>query len=316
MTLRVLYHYAAGPALKRRLAALAREGIEVVTCSELDEDRLFELLPETDVLWHCLRPVDTALLDAAPRLRLIQKIGVGVNTIDLEAARAKGIAVCNLPGSNSRAVAEHTLGLMLAVLRRIVTFDGLLRAGRGWDRPAEIEDDLGEIAGRTVGLIGYGAVPRLLAPILSAMGAELCYVSRQEQAGAIGQRLPLDALLERADIVSLHLPLLPETHHLLNAARFQQMRRGAILVNTARGGLVDTAALVDSLRRGHLAGAGIDVFDPEPVAADAPLLALPNVVLAPHVAWLTQETLARSVSAAVDNCQRLLADRPLRNRIV
>lgn len=315
MTLRVLYHYAAGPALERRLAALADTGIEVSTCSEQDDARLFTLLPTTDVLWHCLRPVDAVLLDAAPELRLVQKIGVGVNTIDLEAARARGIAVCNLPGSNTRAVAEHTLGLMLTVLRRIVTFDGLLKAGKGWDRPAAIEDDLGEIAGRTVGLIGYGAVPELLAPILRALGAEICYANRHEKPGALGAHLSLDALLERADIVSLHLPLTPETRHLLNADKLQRMRRGAILVNTARGGLIDTQALIDSLRAGHLGGAGIDVFEPEPVAADDPLLTLPNVVLSPHVAWLTQETLKRSVDAAVDNCQRLAAGQALRHQV-
>lgn len=313
--MRVLYHYAAGPALAQRLAALADAGIEVSTCSEQDDDRFFELLPTTEVLWHCLRPVDAAVLDAAPRLRLIQKIGVGVNSIDLAAARARGIAVCNLPGSNSRAVAEHSLGLMLAVLRRIVTFDGLLKAGRGWDRPAAIEDDLGEIAGRTVGLIGYGAVPQLLAPILEAMGAHLCYANRREKPGALGEHLPLEALLERADIVSVHLPLLPETRHLLNADKLQRMRRGAILVNTARGGLVDRAALTASLRAGHLGGAGIDVFEPEPVAADDPLLGLPNVVLSPHVAWLTQETLERSVAAAVDNCRRLASGQPLLHQV-
>ena len=313
--MRVLYHYAAGPALERRLAGLAAAGIEVSTCSEQDDDRLFGLLPTTDVLWHCLRPVDASVLDAAPHLRLIQKIGVGVNTIDLDASQARGVAVCNLPGSNSRAVAEHTLALMLAVLRRIVTFDGLLKAGKGWDRPAEIEDGLGEIAGRTVGLIGYGAVPQLLAPILKAMGAEICYANRRQKPGAIGQHLSLDALLERADIVSVHLPLLPETRQLLNAEKLQRMRRGAILVNTARGGLVDSAALIDSLRAGHLGGAAIDVFEPEPIAADDPLLTLPNVVLAPHVAWLTQETLARSVDAAVDNCHRLAAGRPLLHRV-
>lgn len=314
--MRVLYHYAAGPALERRLAALDAEGIEVSTCSEEDDERLFELLPKTEVLWHCLRPVDAALLDAAPKLRLIQKIGVGVNTIDLQAARARGIAVCNLPGSNSRAVAEHTLGLMLAVLRRIVTFDGLMAAGRGWQRPAELEDELGEIAGRTVGLIGYGAVPQMLAPILRAMGAKICYANRSEKAGALGRHLPLNDLLEQADILSLHLPLLPETRHLMNADKFQRMRRGAILINTARGGLLDTAALINGLRSGHLGGAGIDVFEPEPLAADDPLLGLPNVVLSPHVAWLTQETLARSVTAAVDNCHRLASGQALENRVV
>lgn len=313
--MRVLYHYAAGPALRQRLAALDAEGVEVEVCGEQDEARLWQLLPTTDVLWHCLRPIDRSLLEAAPRLRLIQKIGVGVNTIDLDAARERGIAVCNLPGSNSRAVAEHCLGLMLAVLRRIVTFDALLRCGEGWDRPDSLEDGLGEIAGRRVGLIGYGAVPRLLAPILQAMGAAICYANRSEAAGALGPRLDLDDLLREVDIVSLHLPLTTTTRGLLNATRLRSMRHGAVVINTARGGLLDTDALADLLRRGHLGGAGIDVFDPEPVPADHPLLDLPNVVLAPHVAWLTQETLARSLTVAVDNCRRLSAGEELLHRV-
>ncbi|TVS15832.1 MAG: hydroxyacid dehydrogenase [Gammaproteobacteria bacterium] len=313
--MRVLYHYAAGPVLQARLARLADEGIEVQTCSELDDARFFDLLPETDVIWHCLRPIDADVLAAAPRLRMIQKIGVGVNTIDLDAAQAREIAVCNLPGSNSRAVAEHTLGLMLAVLRKLVTFDSLTRSGRGWDRPPALEDTLGEIAGRSVGLIGYGAVPRLLAPILDAMGARVAYCNRSEPREATGERMTLDALLASSDIISLHLPLQPETQHLLNATRLQRMRPGAILINTSRGGLIDTEALLTALTD-HLGGAGLDVFQTEPLPADHALRQCDNVVLSPHVAWLTQETLARSVAAAADNCHRLARGEPLANRIV
>lgn len=311
----MLYHYAAGPALRERLARLADEGIEVQVCSEADDRRFFTLLPETEVIWHCLRPIDSHVLDAAPRLELIQKIGVGVNTIDLDAARARNVAVCNLPGSNSRAVAEHALGLMLAVLRRIVTFDDLTRRGLGWDRPEQIEDTLGELAGRRVGLVGYGSVPRLLAPILTAMGADVAYCNRSEPPDAVGRRLPLGELLATSDIVSLHLPLVAETERLMNAKRIAQMRRGAILINTSRGGLIDTTALVLALR-GHLGGAGLDVFETEPLPQAHPLGGLANVVLAPHVAWLTQETLARSVAAAAANCHRLARGEPLTHRIV
>ncbi len=284
-------------------------------CSEADDQGFFALLPETDVIWHNLRPIDSYVLEAAPKLKLIQKIGVGVNTIDLDAARARGIAVCNLPGSNSRAVAEHALGLMLAVLRRIVTFDVLTREGRGWDRPDHIEDTLGELAGRRVGMVGYGSVPRLLAPILTAMGAEVVYSNRSEPPDALGRRLPLDDLLAMSDIVSLHLPLVPATEHLMNAERIAQMRRGSILINTSRGGLIDTGALVSALR-GHLGGAGLDVFESEPLPRAHPLTGLDNVVLAPHVAWLTQETMTRSVAAAADNCRRLACGEPLAHRIV
>ncbi len=313
--MRVLYHYAAGPALQARLARLTDEGIEVQTCSELDDVRFFDLLPRTEVIWHCLRPIDAEVLAAAGQLRLIQKIGVGVNTIDLDAARDRGIAVCNLPGSNSRAVAEHTLSLMLAVLRKLITFDSLTRNGLGWDRPPVLEDSLGEIAGRSVGLIGYGAVPQLLAPILEAMGARVAYCNRSEPRAAVGERMTLQALLASCDIISLHLPLEPETHHLLNASRLRRMRPGAILINTSRGGLVDTDALLAALTD-HLGGAGLDVFETEPLPDDHALRHCDNVVLSPHVAWLTQETLARSVAAAADNCHRLARGEPLANRIV
>lgn len=312
--MRVLYHYDAGPALRRRLAAL--DGLDVAVCSEQDDDGLFALLPGVDVLWHCLRPVDAAVLDAAPGLRLVQKIGVGVNTIDLDAATARGVAVCNLPGTNSRAVAEHALLLMLAVLRRLRTFDDLLRAGRGWARDAALEDGLGELAGRTVGLVGFGAVPRILAPALAALGAEVVYAARRPVADVPYRCLPLEALLAQADVVSLHVPLTEETSRLLDAAAFARMKPGAILVNTARGGLVDETALLAALDAGRLGGAGLDVFAEEPLPADHALLGRDDVLLTPHVAWLTQETLARSLTVAVENCRRLERGEALLNRIV
>lgn len=314
--MRVLYHYDAGPKLRARLAGLAAEGLEVQVCSEADDARLFELLPETEVLWHCLRPVDVAVLDAAPGLRLVQKIGVGVNTIDLDAARARGIAVCNLPGSNSQAVAEHALALMLAVLRRLRTFDALTRAGRGWQRDPALEDGLGELGGRTVGLVGHGSVPAILAPVLAALGAEVLYTARAPHAVAVGRFVSLDDLLAGSDLVSLHVPLTDATAGMIDAGALARMKPGAVLVNTARGGLVDTAALIEALDSGRLSGAGLDVFDPEPLPEDHPLLGREDVVLAPHVAWLTQETLARSVATAAENCRRLGSGRELLHRIV
>ncbi len=314
--MRVIWNYEAAPAFRAELAALATEGLEVTACPEADDRRLFELLPETEVLWHCLRPVNAGLLNAAPRLRLVQKIGVGVNTIDLELARARGIAVCNMPGTNSRAVAEHALGLMLAVLRQIVRFDGDTRAGSGWAWDPDRQDTLGEICGRTVGLVGYGAVPALLVPILTAMGARVLYTARNPRAHATAEWRSLDALLAESDIVSLHIPLGPETAGLLDAQRLARMKPGAILVNTARGGLVDEVALLEALASGRLAGAGLDVFAVEPLPPGHPLMTRPNVVLAPHVAWLTRETLTRSLEVAVENCRRLQAGAPLLFRVV
>lgn len=313
--MKVVWNYAAGPALAGRLAALAGDGLEVTVCPEEDDAALFRLLPETEVLWHCLRPVDAAVLDAAPRLKLVQKIGVGVNTIDLARARQRGIPVCNMPGTNSPAVAEHTLALMLAVLRQVPRFDADVRAGRGWQWAAERQDHLGELGGRTVGLVGFGGIPQALAPALSALGARVLYTARRRRDTPLADFRPLDALLAESDVVSLHLPLTDETARLLNRDRFARMKPGAVLINTARGGLVDEPALLEALGSGRLGGAGLDVFAEEPVPPDHPLLARADVVLAPHVAWLTGETLARSLAVAVENCRRLRTGEPLLNRV-
>ena len=314
--MKVIYNYAAGPEFAESLAALAASGFDVAVCPESEDARFFELLRDAEVLWHCLRPVDARVLNAAPCLRLVQKIGVGVNTIDLERARALDIAVCNMPGTNSRAVAEHTLGLMLAVLRQIRRFDGDTRRGDGWSWPAIRQDRLGEIAGRTIGLVGMGGIPQLLAPTLTAMGANVVYVARAAKPELPYAFLDLDELLEHADIVSLHVPLTSETRQLMNAQRFARMRRGSVLINTARGALVDEAALVVALDTGLIAAAGLDVFDTEPVGVRNPLLLRDDVVLTPHVGWLTRETLQRSLDVAVANCHRLANAQPLLHRVV
>ena len=312
----VIYNYAAGPEFEATLRDLSSRGLDVAVCPESDDARLFELLRDADVLWHCLRPVDAAVIDAAPRLRLIQKIGVGVNTIDLQRARSRGIAVCNMPGTNSRAVAEHTLGLMLAVLRQIRRFDIDTRSGDGWSWPAHRQDRLGEIGGRTVGFVGMGGIPQLLAPTLAAMGAHVLYASQVPKPHLPYESVTLDELLARADIVTLHVPLTDATRHLLDARRFAQMKRGSILINTARGALVDEAALLAALDSGRLAAAGLDVFGEEPVPHSNALLHRDDVVVTPHVAWLTRETLLRSLEVAVANCHRLANAQPLLHRVV
>lgn len=304
---RVLFHYQAGERLTRRLRALAAHGLDVRIVAPEDPDGLERELPEADILWHALAPVTAALIGAAPRLRLIQKWGVGLNTIDLEAARARGIMVANMPGTNSRAVAELTLLLMLACLRRLVELDPALRSGQ-WAPPLATMEQLGELAGRRVGLVGMGAVPQMLAPILTAMGAEPVYWSRRERPDAPARFLPLAELLSTSDIVSLHLPLTEATTGLVDV---RAIKEGAILVNTARGGLVDEPALVEALRSGRLAAAGLDVFEAEPISSDNPLLALPNVTVTPHLAWLTGETLERSLEVARRNALSLQRGEPL-----
>jgi phosphoglycerate dehydrogenase-like enzyme len=297
---KVVFRFDGSEALKETAARL---GVEL--CPESDDAAFARLLPEMEVLWHVLKPVTAEHVEKASKLRLIQKIGSGVNTIDIEAARRRGIAVCNLPGTNSRAVAEMTLLLMLACLRRLPELHGSARSG-AWRDASELQDHLGELGGRTVGLVGYGAVAQTLATMLHAMRAKVLYWSRTIK------NAELDALIATSDIVSLHLPLTPETVGILDPRR---MKTGAILVNTARGGLVREDLLVRALETGHLAAAGLDVFAVEPPPPGHPLLSLPNVVCAPHLAWLTQETLERSLVAALANVARLNAGEPLRHRV-
>ena len=311
--MKAVLQYRASPGLRQQITAL---DFPTVVVDETDQDAFRRELADADILLHVLEPVTAAVINAGPYLKLIQKIGIGVNTIDLDAARRRDIAVCNMPGTNTQAVVEMTLLLVLATLRRLARLDRLTRAGKGWKFEPELPDDLGELSGRTVGLVGFGAVARRLVPMLQVIGAKVVYTSRQPAADAPIPFLPLAELLPVADVLSLHLPLTPETTGIIDAAALAAMRRGSVLINTARGPLVDAVALRDALASGHLRGAGLDVFSREPVAADDPLLQLPNIVVAPHLAWLTVETLERSLAVIAENCRRLSVGEPLLHQVV
>jgi len=310
--MKAVLHYGATEGLRADLAA-SSDLLEVSVVAEDDREALFRELANAEMLLHVLEPVTAAMIEAAPQLKLIQKVGVGTDAIDITAATKRGIAVCNMPGTNTQAVAEMTLLLMLTALRRAVELDALTRAGT-WLIPASTRDKLGELSGRMVGMVGYGAVPQRLAPTLAVLGARVVVHARRGNEDGIPV-LPLDDLLAESDIVSLHLPTTPETAGLIGARRLKLMRPGGILINTARGALVDQAALFDALSSGRLAAAGLDVFRHEPLGRDDPITWLPNVVLAPHVAWLTRETLRRSMDVARDNAQRLAVGLPLLNRV-
>jgi phosphoglycerate dehydrogenase-like enzyme len=295
---------------------LRPDWLSLAVVEEADTARFRAELADTDALLHVLKPISADDISAGPQLKLIQKIGVGVNTIDLEAAKKRGAAVCNMPGTNSQAVAEMTLMLMLAALRRVSVFDPETRAGGGWSADLAQFDGIGEIAGRTVGLIGYGEVGSRLAPVLAALGATVLYTATKPKPGAQAAWRTLPALLGESDIVSLHLPLTRDTEKLIDAAALGRMKLGAVLVNTARGGLVDEPALIAALRSGRLRAAGLDVFAAEPVDPANPLFQLRNVVVTPHIAWLTPETLERSIVIAFENCRRLKDGENLLHRVV
>lgn len=314
--MKAVLQYRATPGFRRAIAAIESDWLRVAVVDESDKPTFIREMHDADVLLHVLERVTASAIAQAPRLKLIQKLGVGLDTIDLDAARARGVAVCNMPGTNTRAVAELTLLLMLATLRRVCELDRQTRAGKGWVLGSELVDSLGELGGRTVGLVGFGAVGKCLAPMLLGIGASVIYTSRTEAAGASAEFTTRAGLLSRADVISLHVPLTPDTAGLIDERAIQTMKRSAILVNTARGGLVDYDALHHALIEGRLRGAGLDVFDAEPTPATHPLFQLPNVVVTPHLGWLTAETLRRSLGVFQENCRRLRDGEPLLNRVV
>ncbi len=312
--MKVLFHYDAGDQLRNEVALFSEQGLDVVCCPEGPDDPFYSELSDAEVIWHVLHPITAEVLAQAPRLKLIQKIGVGVNTIDLETAKSRGIAVCNMPGTNSPAVAEMALLLMLAALRKLPRINRACRTGQ-WHVDRATKEAFGEIRGRTVGFVGFGEIPKNLAPILDAMGARVIYTANSPRPVRY-EYLSLESVLEQSDILTLHVPLTEETENLIDASKLALMKPGAVLINTARGELVDETALYAAIKNGSLSAAGLDVFGQEPVPAENPLLSLDNVVVSPHVAWLTNETFTRSLDIAVQNCLAIKNGGELVHRVI
>lgn len=308
MSLRVLAHFVPGPKVSDFVAAES-DWLDIRWCAADDDITFRRELSDAEVIWHVLRPLSADELRSASRLRLVHKFGVGINTIDVGAATECGIAVANMPGANAASVAEGTVLLMLAVLRRLLPLDRATRQGRGWPTDPALGEHCRDIGGCTVGLVGYGSIAQRVAGMVTAMGARVLHTSTGDD-GRPGWR-PLPELLTQADVVSLHVPLTGATEGLIDRAGLQRMKPEAVLINTSRGQVVDEPALAEALASGRLGGAGLDVFAAEPVGADNPLLGLDNVVLTPHVSWYTADTMQRYLTAAVDNCRRLHGGQPL-----
>lgn len=299
---RVLAHFLPGEAVLESVAAES-DWLDVRWCHEDDDDALHRDLPWAEVVWHVLRPLSGADLRRGTRLRLVHKLGAGVNTIDVATATELGIAVANMPGANAASAAEGTVLLMLAAMRRLLDLDRATRAGRGWPTDATLGETVRDIGSCTVGLVGYGNIARRVETIVAAMGATVLHTSTADD-GTESWR-PLNRLLAEADVVSLHLPLTEVTENLVGRDALALMKPTALLVNTSRGAVVDEPALTEALSSGRLAAAGLDVFATEPVDPANPLLALDNVVCTPHVVWYSRDTMARYLAEAIENCRRL-----------
>jgi glyoxylate reductase len=258
------------------------------------KEELLARAPELDGLLSLLTdPVDAELIAAAPRLRAISNYAVGVDNVDLEAAAERGIPVGNTPGVLTDTTADLAVALMLGISRHLVEGDAYVRRGewRTWETELLLGHDL---YGATAGIVGFGRIGQAVARRLEGFGCEILHTSR---GGGVG----LGELLERSDFVTLHSPLTPETRGLIGDEALARMKPTAYLVNTARGPIVDTDALARALHAGHIAGAALDVTDPEPLPAGHPLLDAPNLLVLPHLGSATHATRERMADMAVDN---------------
>jgi len=294
------------------------EKCDLVFADSLEEDRLIELVKDIDALIiRANGAVTGRLMDAAPNLRVIGRHGVGLDAIDLAAAKERGIRVCNTPIANVESVAEQAVGLMLAVSKQIARADKATRQGRWQVRYEYIGQ---EMLGRTLGLVGMGRIGGRVAEICH-LGFNMPviyhdmvqYPEAEEKLAA--RRLPMHDVLGQADYVSVHVPLLPATRGLIGQEQLALMKQGAILINTARGQIVDEAALLEALRSGRLAGAGLDVLAVEPAPADNPLFELENVVITPHMSAHTDDAL-RAMSLVAEDVLRVLEGEEPRFRVV
>ena len=304
---------ANDPALK---SVLEREVGEVVynpTGKPYPPEELARLIPGFEGCIAGLDRFDRAVIEAAGRLRVIARYGVGVDNVDLAAARERGIQVTNTPGANSDSVAELAVGLMLALARSIPRADRATKAG-DWPRMHGLS-----ISGKVVGLVGFGAIGRLVAAKLSGFGCNLLahdpYASSEAAALAGVRLVGLDELAASADFVSLHCPLTEQTRGLVNAAFIARMKPGAFLVNTARGDLVDEAALLEGLQSGKLRGAALDVYAQQPPDPGNPLLALPQVIVTPHMGAHADSATNGMGWGALQNCLAVLRGEPALNPV-
>lgn len=297
------------PGLKSTLASAVGEVVYNPTGRPLKAAELREMITDIDGLIAGLDEIDASVIQAANRLRVIARYGVGVNRIDVKAATERGIVVTNTPGANSVAVAELTIAFILALARNLCAANEAVRRGE-WPRLSGIG-----LRGKTIGLIGLGSIGREVALRLRPFG---CTVLARDpmltpaQAEAHGAQLvDLDTLLARSDFVSLHLPLLPSTQGMVNEDFLRRMKPGAFLVNTARGELLDEAAVRAALEGGHLRGAALDAFAQEPPGADHPLLQLPQLIASPHAGAHTDEAIHNMGQMSVEACLAVLrGERP------
>lgn len=293
------------PTLEPEEQVLHPLGIQLEVLKAPDRHALKSALGRADAVINQSIPLDAELIGAMSRCLLIVRYGVGFDSIDLAAATHAGICVANVPDYGTQEVALHAISLMLAVHRRLLIYDAALRQGQ-WLSGPRVVPPIPRLKGTTLGIVGLGRIGRAVAAHAESLGMHRLtydpYVSRSSAMEVGAVLVDYGTLLRQADFVTFHTPLTAETRHLLGEREIQQMKPGAVVINTSRGAVVDTTALAKALQGGRLGGAGIDVFEQEPLKPNHPLRTAPNTILTPHVAWYSEDatrTLKRRVAEEV-----------------
>lgn len=286
---RVLVTDYPWPDLKVEQSLLLPHGVEIIDALEYEQESLASLASEVDAIATCWAHVTRAIIEAAPKCRIICRMGIGLDNIDIQAATKHNVIVTNVPDYCISEVADHTLGLILALKRNIGFYHYRIRQFKNYDQTGPKMQRLSTLR---LGLVGFGQIGRAVYERALPFGFDLLATSSSRNDYGTGCRMvSMNELLETADIISLHLPLGTETRHLLNQTAFEQMKSGVSIVNTARGGLIDQQALAEAISSGKVAHAGLDVFDPEPPDLQAPIFQNDTVVVTPHTAFVSEEAL-------------------------
>ena len=307
---RILVTDVAWPSVEPEAEVLARVGGELILAESGSEEELLDLVPAADAILTCWGHVPASVIRAGSRLQVIGRYGIGVDNIAVEEATRLGILVTNVPAYCLDEVSDHAMALILACARKVCHFNLRVHAG---DWEIKSGKPLFRVRGQTLGIIGFGKIGQTLAPKAKAFGMRVLvydpYVDAETAKARQGEKTELDALLAEADFVSIHAPLTESTRGMIDAARLRQMKATAFIINTARGAIIDQDALVRALEEGWIAGAALDVFVPERLSPDHPLLELPNVITTPHVAFYSEESLRDLEIQAAENVAAVLSGR-------
>jgi D-3-phosphoglycerate dehydrogenase / 2-oxoglutarate reductase len=296
------------PTLDPAKAALKRVNAEIRMSKSNSAEDILAVARDADAILVCYAQITPAIIKELTRCKIISRTGLGVDNIDLPSAKAKNIVVTYVPDYCLHEVSDHAMALLLALARKIPLSDKLVQAGR-WEMPAVVP--IYRLEGRVLGLIGFGNIPRALVPKAKAFGLRVItsdpYVS-QDHLKALGvENVSFDELLAQSDFISVHAPLMAQTRGLLNAAAFAKAKKGVMIINTARGPLIDQAALAAALDSGQVGGAALDVLEAEPPPADLPLRGRDNVIITPHTAFYSVDALEELQSKAAGDVARVLS---------